>query len=493
MAINQRVFTANVRGGIATVGNTLGLFGTFNPPNPNQGFPPRDGIGAFITNNTALQFGSYPAGTTSNWTQNSSSNILTLPTGSRVLAAFLFYGGTSINAAQNVTSATTGPVTLTSATGVSTSITPDNVTTLPGGFGNTEYHARKDVTSLITGSGTYTLAGVPGTLGLTVNLNSNENNSLGWTIVVAYSDPAVTEVRNITIWDVYESVLVNSPVNVTVSGFITPPLRTPKGKLFIGAASGDNYISGDKMKFGPNISSLITLSGPNNGAGNFFQSQINNDAGTLALTGTFGSSNQPYGGSSTATGVGGTRQGWDKTAVDVSMGLRNNQTSALIQFFTEGDLYLPQYVGLQVELDAPIILPQKATSRTTAQVGNIITYTITFTNVGNTNADSIVITDPVPNGTSYVAGSLTSNVAVTGTPLTNITLTNSLAPGQSVTISYNVRVTTALPNPNPIPNKATINYTFVPAAGLTPLPVTVDTNTVYTNVYDSGGRGIAFL
>lgn len=492
MAINQRVFSANVRGGIATVGNTLGLFGSFNPPTPNQPYPPRDGIGTFITNNTSLQFGSYPPGTTSNWTQNASSNVLTLPAGSKVLSAFLFYGGTSINGVQNVSAATTGPVTFTSSTGIATAITPDNVTTLPGTLGNTEYHARRDVTNLMTGSGTYTLSAVPGTLGRTLSFDGTENNSLGWTIVVAYSDTNVKEVRNITIWDVFQSVLVNSPVDVTVSGFITPPLRTPKGRLFMGASSGDNYIAQDQVFFGPNAGSLVGLSGPNNGLGNFFQSQINNDAGTLSLTGTFGSSNQPYGGSAAIAGVGGTRQGWDKTSVDVSAGLRNNQTSALIRLFTNGDLYLPQYVAMQVELDAPIIQPAKATSKTTARVGEIITYTITFTNVGNANADSITITDPIPNGTSYVVGSITSNVAFTGTPLTTITLTNSLAPGQSVTLSYNVRVTTAIPNPNPIPNTATVNYTFVPALGLNPLPVTVDTNTVYTNIYDSGGRGIHF-
>ncbi|MEG1251630.1 MAG: hypothetical protein RSE37_23630, partial [Citrobacter sp.] len=98
----------------------------------------------------------------------------------------------------------------------------------------------------------------------------------------------------------------------------------------------------------------------------------------------------------------------------------------------------------------------KSVDKLVDKVGDILTYTLFIKNSGNVPANNIVITDPIPNGTSLVPGSVTANVLFSGTnPATGITLTNPIAPGGDVTVAYQVKVN-ILPSPNPIPNTANV-------------------------------------
>ncbi|MBW6410128.1 DUF7507 domain-containing protein [Clostridium weizhouense] len=124
----------------------------------------------------------------------------------------------------------------------------------------------------------------------------------------------------------------------------------------------------------------------------------------------------------------------------------------------------------------------KSTNLDYADLGDEITYTLTVTNTGNTTANNVIINDPIPNGTSYVNGSLVANVSVTGVPATGINVTNGIAPGQTVTLSYKVKVD-EIPNPNPIPNTASISYTYtVDPNNPNGASGGGNTNTVYTEV-----------
>lgn len=124
----------------------------------------------------------------------------------------------------------------------------------------------------------------------------------------------------------------------------------------------------------------------------------------------------------------------------------------------------------------------KAVDKVYADVGDELTYTITVKNTGNTIANNVVITDPIPNGTSYVPGSLTANASVTGTPATGISVTNGIAPGATLVLSYKVKVN-MIPNINPIPNTATVKYTYTVNPG-NPNGATGsgNTNTVTTQI-----------
>lgn len=142
-------------------------------------------------------------------------------------------------------------------------------------------------------------------------------------------------------------------------------------------------------------------------------------------------------------------------------------------------------------LAAPIIVVNKAVSKTVGKVLDVLTYTVRFTNVGTASADNIIITDPIPSGTAYVGGSISSNVLFTGDPTTAITLTNSVLPGETVTFTYQVTVTT-MPVPNPIPNTASVAYDYIPAAGSPPIDVVVNSNTVTTLIL-APSRGVLFI
>ncbi|MEG0315074.1 MAG: hypothetical protein RR646_07445 [Erysipelotrichaceae bacterium] len=100
----------------------------------------------------------------------------------------------------------------------------------------------------------------------------------------------------------------------------------------------------------------------------------------------------------------------------------------------------------------------KTVDKGVAYIGQILTYNIIVKNTGNIAIDNALISDFIPNGTSYVPGSLIVDAPYTGMP-NSIMLTNSLAVGDSVHITFKVNVT-SMPNPNPMVNKATIDYLY---------------------------------
>ncbi|MGL5150818.1 MAG: beta strand repeat-containing protein [Clostridium sp.] len=104
----------------------------------------------------------------------------------------------------------------------------------------------------------------------------------------------------------------------------------------------------------------------------------------------------------------------------------------------------------------------KSTDRTFAQIGDIITFTATLTNTGNTNANNVVFIDTIPNGTSLVSNSVfVNNVLQPGAnpaPPTGISL-GTINSGSSSVVSFKVLVN-SIPSPNPIVNQAFTTFTF---------------------------------
>ncbi|MDR9853448.1 hypothetical protein RJP21_07545 [Paenibacillus sp. VCA1] len=217
------------------------------------------------------------------------------------------------------------------------------------------------------------------------------------------------------------------------------------------------------MLFGPAPGSLTILSGPNNFANNFFASQINDDNGDLDVSGTFGTRNQING--SPGTNVVGGRQGWDITNVDVSPTLVNNQTQATVQFRTSADVYIVSAFGLQIDLNAPTINITKEVDSPTAILGQILTYTVIFTNTGTAEADFATLVDKIPEGTVFVDNSVfLDGVQLPGAnPADGIPLGNLMI-GQEHVLTFQVKVASRPPG-DVIINQALIKFEYQFVAG----------------------------
>ena len=135
------------------------------------------------------------------------------------------------------------------------------------------YQSFADVTSLVqaAGSGTYTVANVQAALR---DANGNlpyMGSYAGWSLVVAYSDPAAPE-RNLTVFDGYAVQQSNDPnLNIPISGFVAPPKGAVNAEIGVVAYEGDLGTTGDSMALNGK-----QLSDAANPANNFFNSVISN-------------------------------------------------------------------------------------------------------------------------------------------------------------------------------------------------------------------------
>lgn len=103
----------------------------------------------------------------------------------------------------------------------------------------------------------------------------------------------------------------------------------------------------------------------------------------------------------------------------------------------------------------------KGVDKEYATIGDIITYTINVVNVGNILVSNVTLTDVVPNGATFVPGSVTVDEAPQPTydPNVGIDLGSLLILGSRV-VTFQVEVT-SLPNPNVISNQAEVEFTYL--------------------------------
>ncbi|WP_145409489.1 DUF7507 domain-containing protein [Paenibacillus xylanexedens] len=469
--------TVNATGAITFTGNTLGLSRSDTAGVPGT----QDSIGGFTTTNAGVQYGTYPLGTTSAYQSNSSAAVLGLPAGSTVLYAELIWGGSYINGAVNLSAAINNPVTFTTPAGTF-SITPDPLTYNQFDLGNNAagYVRSANVTTLVAngGAGTYITGAVVGTIVIT---NDATANHAGWTLGVIYQNPTLP-FRNMSLRA--GGVLVQStsaPVVTTLTGFATPLSGVLGGRALFSAQEGDANRTGDQALFGPTSATSVALSGPNNLAANFFASQINGDTGALNTTGTFGTRNQVNG--APGSNIVGGRQGWDITNVDVSARLINNQSSAVLTLTTSGDAYIVNANAIQVDINAPIITVAKVSAATGAVAGDSILYTVTISNAGTASAASVVLSDTLPTGLTFVPGSVT--VAGVSRPTLDVTAgipLGSLNLASSVIVTYRALIANNA-NILQLVNSANAAFTFQSVAGGAVISGVIPSNSSVLPVY----------
>ena len=324
---------------------------------------------------------------------DSSSATLSLPPTATVLFAGLYWGGDTSGGSSPPTPADSpapNPGLRNQvgfrAPGASgyTTLTANQLDQSSGSA--TRYGAFADVTSIVqaTGAGTYSVANV--------QTGKGGDRYAGWTLVVAYRDPTQPP-RNLTVDDGLITISSSAPpTTIPIGGFRTPPAPNPvRTTLGFVSLEGDSGLSGDSASLnGVKLSDGATP--PNN----FFDGGISN-LGTNVITRNPNDVNN-----------------WDYDSKLIAAppgALGNNATTANVLVTTNGDTYYPQVVTLATDLFAPNITSTKSVTNVTHsggpdQRGDILRYSVSYTNSGADNATNFVARDAIPAGTTYVPGSL---------------------------------------------------------------------------------------
>ncbi|WP_270344244.1 DUF11 domain-containing protein, partial [Bacillus mobilis] len=139
------------------------------------------------------------------------------------------------------------------------------------------------------------------------------------------------------------------------------------------------------------------------------------------------------------------------------------------------------------QVNSAILSSTKSVDKTTANVGDTLTYTVTLTNTGSVSADNVFFLDPIPNGTTFVANSFTVNgVPQPGAnPGAGVNI-GTIAAGASVTVRFQVRIF-FFPVINPIPNVAFVLFEYTVIPGQPPSGGRTDSNIVTTLVIEEIG------
>jgi uncharacterized repeat protein (TIGR01451 family) len=366
---------------------------------------------------------------------SSSSSVLDLPVGARVLYAGLYWGGYTAHAGR-------GAVGLREGNGDYVSIKASELGTF--GASGQAYGGSADVTDYVRehGRGTYWVSNIRTNVG-------NKDVHAGWSLVVAYANPADPP-RNLSIFDGYLAVESGkASVTADVNGFLTPktgPVRTAVGAV---AWEGDLNLTGDQM-----LLNGRQLSNNANPANNVFNSSIS----------TFGSfTNTRLPAYTNLLGVDADIFGADATY------LPNNSSSAKVQVLTNSDRILLSTLTFATELYAPNLETRKDVNDLNGgavEPGDVLEYVIETRNTGSDDAVDLVLTDDIPPHTAYIDGSAeaTNGVAgevrgiVKGWLGTGAAAHNggTLAPGESASVTFRVRVDESAPDATHIPNTVNV-------------------------------------
>ncbi|MSW50122.1 MAG: hypothetical protein F2817_04405, partial [Actinobacteria bacterium] len=284
-------------------------------------------------------------------TFNSSRATVSVPSGSTILFAGLYWGGRAVGATgfnQRGTVKFRAP----GATGY-TSLT---ATTLDDGgvAGATDsiYQGFVDVTSRVQagGPGVYTVADVQAATGA--------DKLAGWSLVVAYrntSQPA----RSLTVFDGLRSIGSGATGTIGISGFTTPPAGSVNTRVGFVNYEGDGGIIGDSASLNSTV-----LSDAQHPATNFFNSRSSRDG--VRRTGQDPSYPNQL--------------GIEQSILLANNVLANNATSATVRLTSSGDVYAPGVVTFATELYAPKVEQTKTfvdVNGGDVEQGDVLRYTIT--------------------------------------------------------------------------------------------------------------------
>ncbi len=331
---------------------------------------------------------------------NSSTADLTLPNCSNVLWAGLYWG-----AGQGDNGSNAGWISGENAcklkmpgAGNYISITASAIdyhnNTLVPGLYHTGYKCFANITSLINTNnpnGTYMVADVVTPIG-------TDNGYGGWTIVIAYQNPADI-IRELNVYDGNAIVGMGSaPININLGGFHTP-------------ATGPVSCEFGAVVFDGDRSSLDSFSFRQNGASSYFNLTPNSTSNvndmwnsTISYKGTVVTTRNP---------AFQNTLGYDADIIDLpnegNANLGNSQTAAVLRLSSPDENYIVQVVTASISTQdphLPLTLTPTDVNGGSLIIGDELRYDMQHTNNGNDSALNTYIIDTIPAGSIYKPGSL---------------------------------------------------------------------------------------
>ncbi|RZM29675.1 MAG: DUF11 domain-containing protein [Pedobacter sp.] len=130
------------------------------------------------------------------------------------------------------------------------------------------------------------------------------------------------------------------------------------------------------------------------------------------------------------------------------------------------------------------------TATNTIAAGSTLTYSITVNNTGNVDLTGVTITDAIPAGTTYIAGTADNGGILNGATLNYVI---DVPFSQSKTVSFQVKVNSDLTGITSIGNTATVTDPSNPGTPQTPSvpPSTTDQTSTFTSTKSIAGLNSA--
>jgi uncharacterized repeat protein (TIGR01451 family) len=307
-----------------------------------------------------------------------SSAMLSLPLGSSVVWAGLFWGGSQPSSQERLDQATL------TANGAVSDVTASSTRTAQLGS-VAMYQSFADVTALVAdaGSGVYALSNVA----LQTGNDATVGHSGGWVLSVAYaraSDP----LRALAVYDILGSVTASDPLAIRLDDFLVPTAGFT-GKIGYAVYDGDRATEGDQL-----VINTVPLADTSRSATNFFTS-------SSTFLGSATVSRQP---------AYDNLLGFDIGVSDITSRLSPGQMVVTGQFQTTGDSFTPGVLTSSISTLTPKFdttsLSVVDLNGGTVVPGDILEYTVVVTNTGNDTAVEVVLVDVLPDGVSFQPGSL---------------------------------------------------------------------------------------
>ncbi|MBT0771451.1 tandem-95 repeat protein [Kineosporia sp. J2-2] len=307
----------------------------------------------------------------------------------------------------------------------------------------TPYLAFADVTAKVQTSGDYTAANIYAATG--------PDAYAAWALVLVIRDPTLPQ-RHMVVFDGFGTIESgDTSLDIGLTGLSTPPSGAIDVRLGAVVFEGDAGLTGDQFQFIPPSGATTVLSNAVNPADNPFNSTVSDNgvdvAGRVPDGNTFG---------------------FDADVFQSSALIGPSESTATLRMSTSGETFFPAVASFVSNIYAPRLDLVRSASVTDGsgdsrtRPGDLIRYTIKVTNNGQADSTGTRITDAIPAGTDYVAGSLqvdgaaVSDAADTDTgELSSGTLAvrlgtgaggsggsgGTLAPAAATTVTYVVRVT----------------------------------------------------